>query len=137
LLLDIVNHTCDDSILVTKAPLDVGGGLQTAVKLLRPDTVVINSGLWTNLTSARARQLARLLEPYRADMTFIWKTTTANKLPVEILDEGPLEVLPAYGWKIFDAYRWWSFSVSLFSIYYNLTLVSPLPTLSNTGSRSR
>lgn len=75
------NNTCPGAPLVSKPPMDTHGGLYSMVQMLQPDTVIVNSGLWSNFTDKLSETLANLLDEFQKNGTvLIWKTTTATKL---------------------------------------------------------
>ena len=75
------NNTCPGAPLVSKPPMDTHGGLFSMVQMLQPDTVIVNSGLWSNFTDRLSEKLANLLDEFQKNGTvLIWKTTTATKL---------------------------------------------------------
>ena len=117
------NNTCKVSQLYSKPPMDKNGGLYSMLRMLQPDTIIVNSGLWTNFTIQKSEQLANLLEDFqKRGARLVWKTTTATKLPtgniimqIEFIrkkynilgiadfpDDAARNILPNRGWKIYD-----------------------------------
>jgi hypothetical protein len=102
------NNSCEKAELLKKVPMETTGGISSMLANMNPDTVVINSGLWTVFTSSKCHTLAKLFEDYvkNRGLVVYWKTTTATKQADKlILDEESKKIFPSYNWRIFDAYK--------------------------------
>jgi hypothetical protein len=81
----VKNNTCPGAPLVSKPPMDANGGLFSMAQMLQPDTIIVNSGLWSNFTDKLSEKLANLFDEFQKNGTLlIWKTTTATKLATGI-----------------------------------------------------
>ena len=90
---------------------DLAHAMQTVVSRLKPDYIVLNSGLWqstngwsTQVISQVIKKINDVLKPKNG--TAIWKTTTQSRsMDISPNHDSKIKTMAAQaGWKIFDAW---------------------------------